>query len=257
MDKIKKQFKDFWQYFKLVERGAGSSEAGKRWRKYIPSVIIMIFAVIILFAQMGLDLPIFAGVLIGASMGVGISTAVKPSALAVAPFSPKQRMVFSFLSTLLAALIASVFIVLISAVFVLIIAFIAFCVDGTNMFAAASTAEAYSAYGNAFGVLVFTLFFFVSYAIFNMKRKRNIVIAAAIFFALMEVFTLVMTNLCHNAAGLIIYDSFSFSAYANVRELITYLSMPWLPILFLCIFNVAAIAASVVMSIRRYRSDKV
>ncbi len=261
MDKIKKQFKDFWQYFKLVERGAGTSETGKRFRGYIPSLLIMIFAVIVLFAQMGLDLPLFAGVLMGAAMGIGISTAIKPSALSVAPFSPKQRMVFSFLSTLLAALIAFLFIVAISAVFLLIIAFIDFCIYGENMFSTFPSSVPYSAYGNAFGVLVFTLFFFAAYAIFHLERKRNVVITSVIFFVLMEVFALVMTNLCINAVPEVhpmMYNSASsFSAYADVRRLITCLSLPWLPILFLCIFNVAAIAASVIMSVRRYKSDKV
>lgn len=260
MDKIKKQFKDFWQYFKLIERGAGTSEAGKRLRGYIPSFIILIFALIAVYSQMGLTFSIFAGIPIGAAMGVGITTAIKPSALAVAPFSPKQRVIFSFLSTLLAALIAFLFIAVFSIIGFSFIAFIVFCVEGENAFTSIPSAEPYSAYGHAFGALVSSLFFFVTYAIFHMERKRNIAIASAIFFALMEVFALVMINLCIQAVKEVhpyMYNSSSFTMYMGVRTWIHYLSMPWLPILFLCIFNAAAIAASVVMSIRRYKSDKV
>lgn len=259
MGKIKKQFKDFWQYFRLIQRGAGTAEAGRHIRGYIPAFIIIIVALILTSTQMGLTFTIMHGVFIGSAMGVGITTAVKPSALSVAPFSPKQRVVFSFFSTLLMAIIASFFIFAISMVFVLFIAFIAFCVDGENIFESALPAENISAYGYSFAILVFILFFFVTYAIFHLERKRNVVIASAVFLAVMVIFTLVMTNLCSNAIAQ--YHNpqpeFHFSSYANVPDLIVFLSLPWLPILILCIMNALAIAGSIVLSIKRFKSDKV
>ncbi len=259
MEKIKKQFKDFWQYFRLIQRGAGTAEAGRHMRGYIPAFIIIIIALILTSTQMGLPFTVIHGVFIGSAMGVGITTAVKPSALSVAPFSPKQRVVFTFFSTLLMAVIASLFILAISMVFVLFIAFIAFCVDGENMFESALQAENISAYGYSFGILVFALVFFATYAIFHLERKRNVAIASAVFLAVMVIFTLVMTNLCGNAMEMYYNPKpdFKFASYANVPDLIDYLSLPWLPILILGIMNALAIVASIFLSIKRFKSDKV
>jgi len=259
MNKIKKQFKAFWAYFCLTERGAGTVETGKRMRGYVWSLLIIIVAFIVPAMQMGLGFSVYEGVVLGAAMGVGICTAVKPSALSVAPFSPKQRMVFSFLSVLLMSLIAIAFIFAISMVFVLFIAFIAFCINGENIFASALPTEYYSAYGNAFTILSFTLIFFAVYAIFYMERKRNVTIASIVFLVATEIFTLVMTNLCGNARNsqIVPLNEFHFCTYSNVPVEIDYLNAPWGPILLLSILNVLAIAAAVFMTIRRFKSDKV
>ena len=263
MEKIKKQFIAFWQYFRLLQRGAGNMEAGRRLRKYLLPFILVCVMIVVTSSQMNLDFTIFEGVIIGAGMGVGITTAIKPSALSVAPFSPRQRMVFTFLSALLIALMAFAFIFAFTTLFVLIIAFIAFCVDGTNIFASASSAETYSAYGHAFSILTFAFFFFVTYAIFHLERKRNVAIASAVLLAVMEIFTLVMTNLCGNAeyppfeATILPVSKFHFCGYADVRARIVNLYAPWAPILVLAIMNALAIAAAVFLTIRRFKSDKV
>lgn len=263
MEKIKKQFKDFWQYFCLMQRGAGTSESGRRIRKYIPAFILVCIALILTSSQMGLNFTVFEGVIIGAAMGVGITTAVKPSALSVAPFSPKQRMVFSFLSALLIALIALLFIIAISAVFLLFIAFLVFCIDGENMFVSSMPTETYSAFGYAFSILTFALFFFATYAIFHLERKRNVTLASVALLVIMEILTLVMTNLCGNAPyapgeiTTLPVIEYHFCAYADVRTYIANLHAPWAPILVLGIMNALAIAASIILTVRRYKSDKV
>lgn len=263
MEKIKKQFIAFWQYFRLLQRGAGNRETGLRMRNNILPLIFVCFMLIVTSMQMGLNFTIFEGVIIGAGMGVGITTAIKPSALSVAPFSPGQRMVFTFLSALLMALIGLAFIIVFSCLFLLLIAFIAFCVSGENIFASASLMKNYSAYGRAFSILAFAFVFFATYAIFHLERKRNVAAASAVLFAVMEIFTLVMTNLCGNAeyspfeATIMPVTKFHFCAYADVPARITNLLAPWAPILALAIMNASAIAAAVFLTVRRFKSDKV
>ena len=249
MNKIKKQFKDFWQYFRLVRYGANTTESMKRFRKCLPALIIMLVGFVVTFSQMGISFNFFSGVLVGSAMGLGICTAVRPSALSVAPFSPKQRVIFTFLSSLLMAIMISLFYLAIMLVVYSIVALIAFCVSGENLFIYEPLGI--GAYGIAFSVLAIALFFFSAYAVFHFERRRNVTIASIIFVVLIEVFTLVMTNLCGH-----IYSS-SFAMYANVPELITLLYAPWVVMVVLGVLNVAAIAACVFLTIRRFKSDKI
>lgn len=262
MEKIKNQCKAFWNYFLLMRCGANNADATKSMRRWMLTLIVTIIAIMTIFSQAGIEITFYAEWFIAAAIVTGATTAIRPSALSVAPFSPKQRIVFSFLSTLLMALIFTVIIFLLQFVFFCIIAFIAFCVDGENLFAEMGQATFYSAYGNAFIVLMLTLFFFAAYAIFHLNKGRNMAIAAISFFALMEIFILIMTNVCGNAwiqdaIGIPENSYYQFYGAADVPAIIGELAQPWVPILVLCIANVLAIAAAVLLTIRRFKSDKI
>ena len=262
MEKIKKQCKAFWNYFRLMRCGANNADTTKSMRRWMPALIITLIGLMTVFAQTFIEISFYAEWFIAAAIITGVTTSMRPSALSVAPFSPKQRIVFSFLSTLLMALIITVIIFIVQLVFFCIIAFIAFCVDGENLFAMGETAESYSAYGNAFILLMLTLFFFAAYAIFHLEKGRNITIASIVFFAVMEIFTLIMTNVCGNAwiqdaIGIPENSYYQFYGAANVPAIIGELAQPWVPILVLCIANVLAIAAAVLLTIRRFKSDKI
>ena len=260
MNKIKKQFVAFWQYFRLIRCGANTVEQSKRVRNWLPALIIMMIAIATVLAQTGISLSFYAEWFIGAAIAIGVITSDRPSALSVAPFSPRQRIIFTFLSTLLMALIFMAIILAAQMIFLCIIAFIAFCVDGENLFESAGNIEGYSAYGNAYIALIVLLFFFAAYAIFHLERGRNLTIATLVFFAVMEVLALVMTNICGNAAAVGITSpeyGYHFYGAAHVPEQIDGLALPWVPILVLCIADVSAIAAAVFMTVRRFKSDKV
>lgn len=253
MNKIKKQFKDFWQYFRLVHFGIHTAEYMKRFRKCLPAFIIMVIGFVSTFSQMGVSFTFLSGVLVGSAIGLGMCTAVKPTALSVAPFSPKQRMVFTFLSSLLIALFISFFYLSIMLVVYSIIALIAFCVSGENLFAFEPLGI--GGYGIAFTLLTMALFYFSTYFVFHFERSRNVTIASIVFVAIMEVFALIMANLCINAAPHL--TSASFTMYANVPELITLLNAPWAVIVVLGVLVVAAIAACIFLTVRRFKSDKI
>ena len=133
----------------------------------------------------------------------------------------------------------------------LFVALIAFCVSGENILVYEPLGI--SSYGITFTLLTVMLFYFSTYAVFHFERMRNVTIASIVFVALMEVFALVMTNLCANAAGF----SSGFSISANVPGLIAFLYAPWVVIVVLGVLNVAAIATCVFLTIRRFKSDKI
>ena len=213
----------------------------------------MIIGCVCAYSQMNVSFTFFAGAFVGAAMGLGMGTAVRPTALSVAPFSPKQRMVFSFLSSICIAVMISLVYLAAMVVFSLLVALIAFCVSGENIMA--YEPMGLSAYGIAFTLLTIALFFFATYAIFHLERRRNITIASIVFVVLMEVFALVIVNMCAKAAPHV--TSSSFVIYAPVPELIALLNAPWVVIVVLGVFNALAIAACIFLTVRRFKSDKV
>lgn len=269
MDKIKKQFKDFWTYFRLLKYGVNASDRTK-FRRYIFLIIAVAICSVIILSQVSMDgfsaviyLPVF---ICGLAVSTGVVTAFRPSLIGVAPYTPKQRIVFSYLATLLRGIIAAILWAAIIITFMLVIALFVFIFTGTSVFVEdeESVTRIVGAYGRAHEVLFWVFLCFSAYAIAHIdgKKARNITLIC--FFVGLEILVLILVNYCGFAKqsyeiamgtnnGLKGY----FFLGSDVAVNIAYLAKPWVVIVVEAVLAVAAFAASLLTSFLRYRSSKI
>ncbi len=274
MDKIKKQFKDFWAYCRLLKYGANQTDKTNIRKMIVVMMVAFVCGMIILgqIASSGgaLRFTIFPLFLCAMSIATGIvtSSVYRPSLIGVSPYTPKQRIIFSYLATLLRAIIITVIWTLAMIAFILVIALIAFVISGENIFVAEEGAESVarviSTYGYVHEVLIWIIFAFSAYAIshLNSKKVRNIVLVC--FFVGIEILVLILVNSCGFAKQN--YDIATgvndgvrevFFLGSDVAVTIAYLARPWVVIVVEAVLAVAAIAASVYCSVQRYKSSKI
>ncbi len=272
MDKIKKQFKDFWTYYRLLRYGANASDKSG-YKKFIILIMILAFGIIIVMGQISsagttLRTSVFLPVLGCSAVATGVVTAYRPSLLNVSPFTPRQRIVFSYLATLLRAIIITVIWTVGMIVLMLFLALIVFVITGENVFVVEESAEnavrAISSYGYAHEILTWILFAFSAYAISHIdsRKVRNIVLVC--FFAGLEIAVLILVNACgfakqnyDIAAGVNQGRVNAFFFGSDVAVTIGYLASPWVVIVVEAVLAVAAIAASLYASVMRYKSSKI
>lgn len=257
MKTLKRQFKEFWLYFKCVRKGVYSS-SGALSKQNIFALILVIIAFIMFSMQTGFFVSGFSfdlsrSFFIGAALGVGLTAGIKPSLLSVAPFSPKQRVVFSYISTALLAIICCVFWIACMLAFFSVIGLFAFIFSGENIFVVSEDIIKKSAYYEGWDAL-FGIYMYLSvYAISFLQgaKRRNIVFA--VWFAVTEALILVLVNVCNAAAQT---GDGKFLFFTSVNEQIDCLALPWLPVLITGILAALAFAASLATSIIFFRSKK-
>lgn len=273
MDKIKKQFKDFWTYFRLLRYGANASDK-TNYRKFLPMIIVIVVCGFVILGQISapysLRISMFLPFLCGVSIATGkvTSSAFSPSLIGVSPYTPKQRIVFSYLATLLRAIIITVIWTVFMIVIMLLMALIAFVISGENVFVAKESAESaareISAYGYAHEFLLWIMCAFSAYAISHLNSKKVRNIAVICFLVGLEILVLILVNACglaeqeyNIAAGINdgLVRKFWFASEVSVT--IGYLAQPWVVIVVEAVLCVAAIAASVYASVMRYKSSKI
>ncbi len=257
MKAIKRQFKEFWLYFKCVRKGINSGN-GTLNKQNIFAVVTVIIVVIMFSMQTGLSdsgfsFDILRASFIGVALGVGLIAAIKPSLLSVAPFSPKQRVVFSFITTALLAIICCVVWIAFILAFFSVIGLLAFIFTGENIFVIGEeiikTSAYYDDWDTLFGIYMWLSVYAISFL--QGAKRRNIVFV--VWFAVTEALILVLVNVC-NAAAQSGAGRFVFSA--PVYEQIDCLALPWLPVLITGILAAFAFAASLASSIIFFRSKK-
>ena len=269
MNKLKKQFKDFWTYCRLLKYGVNASEKTSV-RQYFPFIFGFIVGVCIILGQgsssgtyfrVSAFMPLMAGV----AIATGLTTAYKPSLIGVAPYTPRQRVVFSYISTLVRGIILTVFWTVCMIVVILFFAFVAFIISGENLLVVEeSVLPAVGAYGNAHEALFWVILVFAAYAISHLNGKKARYITLVCFFVGLEILTLVLVNLCGRAeqAHLIatgVNDGLvkEFFMSSDVSVTIDYLAHPWAVIVVEGVLAAAAFAASLYASIMRYKSSKI
>lgn len=258
MKAIKRQFVDFFNYFRMFRCCGINSNANRhKLGRTIVAYIFFFVALSLIMMQSGDFVNFFFGAMVGGALGVCLQSSVRPSALSIAPFSPAQRVIFNFLCALIMALIWTLAITLFSFIVVLLLALLVFAVMGENVFVVeASSPEAaeyvYSGYGVAYILLLSVFVYFAIYAICNLKTGRAKVISGVSLLVLLEIFSLIMVNLFDKD----LYTFYMFRFAADVPLHITELAHPWVPILILSVASALALAAAVFLSIRRFKSDK-
>lgn len=257
MKTLKRQFKEFWLYFRCVRKGVYNGYGALSKWNFI-AFFLVILAVIMFSTQTGLSDSGFSYNLLhasfmGAALGVGLTAAIKPSLLSVAPFSPKQRVVFGYISTALMAIICCVVWIAFMLAFFSVIGLFAFIFTGENIFVVSEDIIKKSEYYEGWNIL-FGLYMWLSvYAISFLQgaKRRNIVFA--VWFAVTEALILVLVNVCNTAAQ---SGAGKFLFSAPVYEQIDCLALPWLPVLITGILAALAFAASLASSIIFFRTKK-
>lgn len=269
MNKIKKQFKDFWTYLQLLKYGINASEK-MSYRSFLPLLAGFVFGICISVGQLSssgnyLRISAFLPFMTGMAIVTGITTSYKPSLLGVSPFTPKQRVVFSYIATLVRGIVFTVIWTACMIVVILFFALVAFIISGENILVfEESVLPSTSAYGDAHEALFWVILVFSAYAISHLNGKKARYIALVCFIVGLEIFTLVLVNVCgraeqmHNIEtgvndGLVQH----FFMSSDVSVTIDYLAYPWAVIVVEAVLAAAAFAASLYTSIMRYRSSKI
>ena len=261
MNKIKKQFKDFISYYKLCKYGVNFSD-GETVKSYIPVIVCIFASMLFMLLQFHIQRVETEGVLAfsigifyiaflcGGAMNIGITTRNKPSLLGVAPFTPRQRVIFSYIAALVKATV--VFVIFFAAMmFALFLAGCClsvvwgefeFVIDG---YITESTLDA-SGYVHLFNVLLGIIFFFAYFAICNIDRAKYRNIAAVSFAVGMVILSTVFANVC--TPGAVIMD---------INDCLDSLKYPWVVFLVQGVLAVGAIVASVFATIKRFKSSRI
>lgn len=265
MQAIKKQFKDFWLYFRCFNKGISSTSnsSSAMWFKENGFMLFALIVSVIFFTvHLNGSLNTFTfnipmAFLAGAAFGVGASARIKPSLMSVAPFSPKQRVVFSYLSAELMAIICMVFYTLFIILIMCIIALLAFVFSGENIFVISENVTHTSANFDLF-VLFYMLYVWASvYAISHIKRRKYRNIAMAVWAVVTEALLLLFVNICNSLFLKQSGAAYEFAFMVELNDAINSLALPWLPALIMSLLALAAFAVSLVTSIRFYRSSDI
>lgn len=262
MDVIKRQLKDFWSYFRLCRWGFNQAQYK---RSYLPLIFAVVAGTMITFIQTGITeggsgvtFNLWWFMLVGASLGMGLATSLKPTLLSVAPFTPKQRVVFSYLTIALQTLMFTVIYVVSVLAFMAFIALVFFIFRGENIFVVSDDPEFtsavifYSVNGKAMQILFMLLNTFAVYAATNLERYKSRCWALAGFYVGYEILTLALINGCSRALG-----GTHFRFGGDVWFWSDSLSDPWLITVILAVLVVIAFALSLLLSIRRHKSDNI
>lgn len=270
MDKIKKQFKDFKNYYKLIRYGVNIGN-GETFKSYLPVLICLIIGIMVAYIQFlverfsgGFSIPMDVFILpffIGATIGIGVVTLQKPSLISVAPFTPKQRKVFSYLAIFLRAIIIYVITVvaiigvmfLVACIFSLYLGEFVFVVEG----GLADSIVLPSPYEESFRMLFCATYFFATVAICNIGRATYRNIACISFtvatFIISFIFTAVNGYLMDIASET--YVTYYFTI--DLKAYFEFSKYPWISIVFLSITTVAAFILSVISVNRRFKNTVV
>lgn len=260
MNAILKQFKDFWLYFRMYSITSNKDSGRQLFKQRVYFFIVVIISVTMLVSQVGsrpngVSYNMFIAFLCGSAFGAGYVTAIRPSLLSVSPYSPRQRIIFNYLSSLLYAIIASILYTVLMILFMLVVALIAFLVTGENIFVVEEEITTVSNWFNGFEVFFALYLYFSIYAISYIERRRNRNIVATVWFVVTEALTLLLINSVNRAwyGNGDIVPSFVFGG-ADVPARMGALACPWVPLLIAGILTLLAFAASLYLSYRRHRS---
>lgn len=251
MSFIKNNLKDFWLYYKAV-----FNSPSKDFKKYFPALIIVMTVLMAsAFANLisGLGFNILVIFPAAVAMRMGYCVTNKPSLVSVAPFSPKQRVVFSYLSMILRSLIIAVLYLSVMILTMLIIALGIFIFTGENVFVIEDISYRVSVWAGLYEAVSGLFLFFSVYAISHVEstKHRNIAsVCWGVFCLIMIVILRVYTNRVGES-----YESEVLSG--GFYKLIDHLDNPWLPATLAAVLAAIALAVSIYLSIKVHKSGKV
>ena len=183
-------------------------------------------------------------------MNIGMVTCQKPSQLSVAPFTPKQRIVFSYLAALVKAMVVFVLFFAVLILAVILAGLFISAVSGEFVFVVEGNINESivytSRYTPAFNFLAGVIFFFAYFAICNMNRAKYRNIAAISFAVGMVILSTVFINVCK--AGVFVTE---------INSCLDNLKYPWVVYFVQGALAAGAIVASVFSTINRFKSSSI
>lgn len=267
MNRIKKQFKDFCNYYKLTRCGVNSD--GNTIRSYIPVYLCTIVGILLAYIQFmvsrgenafSLSLVImFLPFICGMVIGTGMINNRKTSLLSVSLFSPTQRIVFSYITTFVRALVFFVlYLVMFFAIFFIIGCIISLFV-GEFVFVVeedyVSPIARLSPYASAFKALFSVMYVFALMAICNMPRTKYRNVAALSFSFGVLVYSCIITNVCGYAMQE--ENNLAFFFMIDINSGLAALKYPWIVIVVQGVLALIAIAVSLYTTIKCFKSSEI
>lgn len=260
MNKVKNFFKDFWNFYRLTGNGLNLKAQGRRFSSF--SLILVLSFLTSMLSMIHLDSSELFAFCLAASfiaMNIGQVSYDKTALFSVAPFSPRQRVVFTYLTVLLNALAFVAIVTVFGWAIVLIWALIAFCVSGENIFVTQlfteENAEYVSANGAGVLILLFVILFFGTLALSHINNNKCRAVAAVSFFAANEILALSIANACGFAAqrGQGVIQNFFGSV--DIMTTVDKLDYPWLLLTVLGVLAALSVGLSLWLVIRRHKSS--
>lgn len=253
MNGIKKWFKDFWLFARLNNIGANYVYREKGWTWIY---FLLFISTEFIFLQFGTSLfgIVLMPMIIAYFIGVAICT--KPSLLNVAPFTPKQRVAYSYLLGLAESLAFFIAMAIIANIVFAISAFVTYLSNGTNIYLTEYMNEKSSAI--IMGILVLCTFYisFAVFALVGFKKGKARTVATISFIAINEAIVLIFVNVC---AKIKYGGDAAFRLSMNVVDMIETGSLPnvWIIFVVLGVLTVATFALSLILMIKRNSYGKV
>lgn len=255
MDKVKKQFRDFWAFYKLAYLGVDYKDTAKSLGFVYALVFITAFLSILHFNMFSVyGFVLVLGIL---AANMGRATCDKTSLISVAPFTPAQRIVFSYLTILLNVIFFAAAVSAIGLVVISIIALVTFCTTGENVFLDGTFEEPVSSNAVGVAVLFCAIIFFASLALSHIDKRKTRNIAAGVFFAVNEAIILTITNVCGFAAQRNSGKKQIFFMSFDMNKELDKLAHPWIVLVILGVVAAVLFGVSLYLIIKRHRSSKI
>lgn len=259
MNKVKKQFKDFWSFYRLTNYGWNTR--GNLREMITPLIIIVacMFLSFIHFSNAQAYPIIFCGCMI--AWYAGRSTYDRTSLLAVAPFTPAQRCVFTVFTMILNMVFFLAGVTVGSIVVILIAALLVFMFTGENAFVIESTTETLEKVPvSSVGVWLITIMglavLFAAFALTHIDDKKLRNGASLVFLVIFEIISLIIVNVCgfDDQRGSGVIQRFFFNS--PVLYTAHSLKYPWALLTLAGVFAGAMLIAAVWFLIKRHKSTK-
>lgn len=255
MDKVKKQFRDFWSFYKLAYLGVDYKDTAKSLGFVYALVFITAFLSILHFNMFSVyGFVLVLGIL---ATNMGRATCDKTSLISVAPFTPVQRIVFSYLTILLNVIFFAAAVSAIGLIVVSIIALVNFSISGENVFSNGTLEEIVSPNTAGVAVLFCAIIFFASLALSHIDKRKTRNIAAGVFFAVNEAIILTITNVCGFAAQRNSGKMQIFFMSFDMNKELDKLAHPWIVLVILGVVAAVLFGVSLYLIIKRHRSSKI
>ena len=257
MNKIKKQFKDFWNFYRLLNYGYNVRESNRSMGVCYLIAALCAVASMLHFGSASFSILVVFLVIV---WSVGRATFDKTSFISLSPFTPAQRVAFTYLTILFSAVLFAVLIAAVTLVLISVIALIVFCIDGSNFFVTEKIFAKFGALtfttGGGILALTYAILALSTLALVHIDNKKIRNIVSVSFGVSYEVMLLIIANVCGFAAqrGQGVIKPFFFMV--NLYEAADKLNYPWITFTVLGALSAAAFGVALWLVIKRFGSTK-
>lgn len=262
MNGFKKQWKEFWAFYRLSGYGM-PVEADRMFfgKDSIFSTILFLGIILngiqtsIMGDHMTISISLFMLTIVG--VATGVTTRNKIALVNVAPFTPRQRVAFVFLATIVRSTIAMLILAAAGIVIMLFVTLVVFLATGENVLVVGGNEIAggtfYSAYGESLNSMIALGLFFALFALAHMNNVKARNMSAIGFVGGLFVATAILNTVLGNRAK---GGKFNVYVFGDTYVWIDSLAHPYIPLIVCGVLCAVALALAVYAVIKRYKSAK-